>query len=132
MVGGEADVVERARPALQTYGRLIYYVGPLGHAQRLKLLNNLLFATNLMNAAELLRLAERQGFDTAVVAQVLQACSGASFALKLFQKPAPPAAVLAATRPYLEKDVATVMTTAAEAGLDLSAFAATAAYFRRA
>jgi 3-hydroxyisobutyrate dehydrogenase-like beta-hydroxyacid dehydrogenase len=84
----------------------------------------------MMNAAELLRLAELQGFDTAVAAQVLQACSGASFAMKLFQKPVPPTAVLAATRPYLEKDVATVMTSAAEAGLDISAFAATAAYFR--
>lgn len=131
MVGGEAEAIGRARPALETYARQIHHVGPLGHAQRLKLLNNLLFATNMMNAAELLQLAERQGFEPAVVAQVLQACSGASFALGLFQKPAPPAAVLAATRPYLEKDVATALASAAEGGMDVSTFEATAAYFRK-
>ncbi|CAN7248933.1 NAD(P)-dependent oxidoreductase [Phenylobacterium sp. LjRoot225] len=130
MVGGDGDAFGRARPALEAYAGQIHHVGPLGHGQRLKLLNNLLFATNMMNAAELRRLAESEGFEPSVVTEVLQACSGASFAMRLFQKPAPPAAVLAATRPYLEKDVATAMASAAEAGLDVSAFAATAAYFR--
>jgi 3-hydroxyisobutyrate dehydrogenase-like beta-hydroxyacid dehydrogenase len=129
IVGGEAETLARARPVLETYAAQIYHVGPLGHGQTLKLLNNLIFATNLMNAVELLRLAESQGFDTKTAAQVIQASSGASYTMNLFRA-APPAAMLAASRHYMEKDVATAMQTAAELGLDMSAFAATAAYFQ--
>jgi 3-hydroxyisobutyrate dehydrogenase-like beta-hydroxyacid dehydrogenase len=128
MVGGAAEALDRARSAFKAYTKQIYHVGPLGHGQVLKLLNNLLFATNLMNAVELLGLAERYGFDTQTVAHVLQGCSGASFAMRLFQaKPVP--TMLNASRPYLEKDVATAVAVAREAGVDISFFTATADYF---
>jgi 3-hydroxyisobutyrate dehydrogenase-like beta-hydroxyacid dehydrogenase len=130
MAGGSAQALETARPALAAYAGQIHHVGGLGLGQTLKLLNNLLFATNQMNAARMLQLAQAQGFDTAAVARVLQGCSGASFALGLFQRPAPLAAVLAGSRPYLEKDVATAAAAAADAGLDLAAFAATLEFFR--
>jgi hypothetical protein len=63
---------------------------------------------------------------------VFQDCSGASFAARLFQSPAPIDAVLDRTRPYMVKDVATALSCAAEAGIDTSAFAATAAYYKSA
>lgn len=129
MVGGAADALDRARPVFETYTQHIYHVGPLGHAQVLKLLNNLLFATNLMNAVELLGLAERYGFDTQTVARVFHSCSGGSYAMKLFQA-APVATMLNASRPYLEKDVATAMAAAKDTGLDVSVFAPTDAYFK--
>ena len=130
MVGGEAQVIERARPLLQTYAKRIHHIGALGSGQMVKLLNNLLFAANLQHAAEILRIAGQQGFDTAICARVLQDCSGASFAGSLFQNPAPVDAVLDRARPYLVKDVETALCSAAEAGIDISAFASTAAYFR--
>ena len=128
MVGGDADALARVRPAFETYASRIVPVGPLGHGQTVKLLNNLLFATNLMNAVELLRLATSMGYDTATVAEVLQVCSGASYAMNLF-KSAPPESMLEGARPYMEKDVATALAVAAEVGLDISPFASTAAYF---
>lgn len=129
MAGGEAGALAKAQAALEAYAGQIHHVGALGLGQTLKLLNNLLFATNQMNAALMLQLAQAQGFDTATAARVLQGCSGASFALGLFQRPAPVAAVLAGSRLYLEKDVAAAARAAADAGLDLGAFAETLAYF---
>jgi 3-hydroxyisobutyrate dehydrogenase-like beta-hydroxyacid dehydrogenase len=130
MTGGTAEVVESAAPVLQSYASSIHHVGEVGQAQRLKLLNNLLFATNVMNAAETLALAERHGFDASVVGKVLQECSAASFGLKLFDKPVPPSAVLAALRPYLAKDVGTAIESLNEGG-EGSLFARTATFFRQ-
>lgn len=129
MVGGEPEGLERVAPLLRHYAQNIHRVGPVGHGQTLKLLNNLLFATNLMNAAELMALAERQGFSPQVVAQVMGTCSGASYALNLFANPAPSGVMMQAVRPYLEKDVATAMTTASEAGMGVDIFTPTARYF---
>ena len=128
MVGGEAEALDRARPLLELYANRIHHVGPLGQGQTMNLLNNLLFAANIRSAVEILRLAQRQGLDTATCARILQDCSGASFASARFQN-APVEPLLAAVRPYLEKDVATALASARDAGLDTSAFAATAAFF---
>ncbi len=130
MVGGEADALENTRAVFETYASRIYRVGPLGHGQLVKLMNNLLFAANLMNAVELLGMAEGLGFETTTVAQIIQASSGASFAMRLFQNQ-PVAKMLEASRHYLEKDVAMALAAAEESGLDVSAFATTAAYFTK-
>jgi 3-hydroxyisobutyrate dehydrogenase-like beta-hydroxyacid dehydrogenase len=105
-------------------------VGPLGHSQRVKLLNNLLFAANLMNAAELVRMAGSWGLDTAKVAQVIQTCSGASYAMNLFTQPRTVEAAMEGARRYMIKDVGVIAQTAKAAGLDISAFAPTVAYYR--
>lgn len=130
MVGGEPDAIEAARPALSAYTSRIFHVGPLGHGQMVKLLNNLLFATNLMYSVELLRLGRQLGFDTTTVAEVVQVCSGASYTMNLF-KGAEPESMLVNARHYMEKDVATALHTAAELGIDVSAFSPTAAYFAK-
>jgi 3-hydroxyisobutyrate dehydrogenase len=130
MVGGEAETLERVRPALETYSQQIYLVGPLGHGQIVKLMNNLILGTNLMNAVELLKMADGFGFETTTVAQIIQASSGASYAMRLFQNQ-PVAKMLEASRHYMEKDVAVALDAAKEIGLDVSAFAPTAAYFTK-
>ncbi len=76
MIGGEPETVEHARPLLQTYADKIFYIGPLGYGQMLKLLNNLSFAANLKNVAELLQLAEGLNFKASDVANIIQNCSG--------------------------------------------------------
>lgn len=129
MVGGEMETLEKANVILRSYATNIHHVGALGRGQIIKLLNNLLFATNLMNAAELLRLAEQEGFDTSVVAQLFGQSSSASYAMELFKHPVPVATIMNNVRPYLEKDVATAFSTGTEAGLNFSAFTATSKYF---
>jgi 3-hydroxyisobutyrate dehydrogenase-like beta-hydroxyacid dehydrogenase len=129
MVGGDAAALEKARPAFSAYAGEIHHVGPLGAGQTIKLLNNLVFASNLMNTVELLHLAERQGLDTRTVAKTLQGCSGFSYAMRMFQA-GPVDDMMKRARPYLEKDVATAAQVAREGGLDISAFAATEKYFQ--
>lgn len=130
MVGGDQEALQRAKPAFEAYASNIYGLGAVGSGQIVKLLNNLLFATNLMNAAHVLKLAEGQQFDTAAIAEIFATCSGASYAMARFQAPLPPSALLDSVRPYLEKDVATAIATATASGLDVDAFAATARYFQ--
>jgi 3-hydroxyisobutyrate dehydrogenase-like beta-hydroxyacid dehydrogenase len=128
MIGGDADVIEQARPVLEAYSDRIFPVGAIGSGQAIKLLNNLLFGAHMMNAVELLRMAEKQGFDTRRVAEVISECSGSSLAMGLFRD-ATPDGLMAHTRPYMEKDVATALAVAKGEGLDVSIFAATGDYF---
>lgn len=129
MIGGDAGAVLHARPLLECYADKIFHVGPLGQGQSLKLLNNLLFATNLKNAAELVRVAEKLGFDRRDVANVIQVCSGGSYAMRSFQHGMSVEDTLARSRRYVEKDVATVASNAEKVGVDMTAFAETVAYF---
>lgn len=129
MVGGDADVVEEVTPLLRHYAAQLHHAGALGHGQKLKLLNNLLFATNLMNAAEALALCDQQGFNATLAAQVLGASSGASYALGVLAGSTALAERMQGIRPYLQKDVAACIRTADEAGLDIARFLPVADYF---
>lgn len=131
MVGGEAETIERARPLFAAYAKQIFHVGPLGSGQEVKLLNNLLFAANLKNAAEMLLVAETLGLAPSAVANMIQYCSGASSALRSFQSATPIADTLGRIQPYVGKDVATIARTAVDAGIDISVFADTVAYFSK-
>lgn len=130
MAGGSPEALERARPALASYADRIHHVGALGNAQLLKLINNLLFATNLMNAAEALKLMQAEGFEPAQVATIIQQCSGASYAMNMFIQPAPLETRLAMAWPYLEKDVATAIRVGTGSGLDMSLFQQAGDYYR--
>lgn len=131
MVGGEAEGLERARPLFELYANKIHHVGALGRGQMIKLLNNLIFASNVQHAAEVLATAEQQGFDTWQAARIFQDCSGASFAMAMFQAQAPSSRVLTGVKPYLQKDVTAAVSSAASSGIDLGAFASTADYYRK-
>jgi 3-hydroxyisobutyrate dehydrogenase-like beta-hydroxyacid dehydrogenase len=78
MVGGDRDAFERAEPLLQTMGALVLHVGPSGHGQMIKLINNTLAAINAAGLAEGLTLAQTAGIDTGKLLQVLAAGSGGS------------------------------------------------------
>jgi 3-hydroxyisobutyrate dehydrogenase len=130
MAGGEADALDRARPALSTYASHIHHVGPLGNGQKVKLLNNLLLAANLMQAVEAMRIAEKWGLEAWQVAKVLETCSGASFALNFCKPDRPIDAALEGAWPYLVKDVAVVAETARRSGLDMTPFAPTVGFYK--
>ena len=51
-VGGDDDAVAGVRPVLSAYGDPVLHVGPLGSGQKVKLVNNMLFAAQLGLLAE--------------------------------------------------------------------------------
>jgi len=87
MVGGLARDFARARPLLETMGRLIVHVGELGQGEMLKLINNSLGAANAAALCEALLLADATGIDLDAFVQVTSAGSGASAQLELKSRP---------------------------------------------
>jgi 3-hydroxyisobutyrate dehydrogenase len=83
MVGGEREDFLRARPLLETMGRLVVHVGDLGQGEALKLINNSLGAANAAAVAEALLLAAASGLDLDTFVEVVSAGSGASAQLEL-------------------------------------------------
>ena len=63
MVGGDAALLERARPAFEPYASLIVHLGGLGAGQRAKLARNLVTYAELAVADEVRRLVEAAGLD---------------------------------------------------------------------
>ena len=61
MVGGEASVVERCRPALSAMGANVIHVGPLAMGMTVKLVNNMLAGIGVAATAEAVNIAERAG-----------------------------------------------------------------------
>jgi 3-hydroxyisobutyrate dehydrogenase len=76
MVGGDSAVLEAVRPLLQSTGSQIVHVGPVGSGHAAKALNNLLSATGLVAAAEVLLVGRKFGIDAARLLAVLNASSG--------------------------------------------------------
>lgn len=71
MVGGEASVLERARPLLEAMGRMIRHAGPSGAGATLKLVNNMLSGTVNAALAEAVTVIEAAGLDSGVALEVL-------------------------------------------------------------
>jgi 3-hydroxyisobutyrate dehydrogenase len=83
MVGGAAEALEQARPALSRIAARILHVGGPGAGQVAKLVNNLLVATHLVTAAEALRLGARAGVSPEALLPVVNAASGRSAATEV-------------------------------------------------
>ena len=71
MVGGDADVIERAKPLLKAYCGKIIHAGGLGTGMALKASNNLVTYIELMSALEGYRLAEALGLDPEMLTSVM-------------------------------------------------------------
>ena len=76
MVGGDAAVLEAARPALEPFAGLIVHVGGPGMGQVVKLCNNLLYAAQMQATAEAFTLARRSGADLGKTLEVLLHSTG--------------------------------------------------------
>lgn len=83
MAGGPAEVVDRCRPVLETFGDPVLHLGPLGSGQEVKVLNNTVFAAQLALAAEVFELAAARRLDPEAVAAVLAGGSGRSYAAEV-------------------------------------------------
>ena len=87
MVGGQAEDFERAKPVLESMGQLVVHVGPSGHGEMIKLINNTLAAINAAGLAEALLLAQAANADVDKLRQVVGSGSGASAMLELKSGP---------------------------------------------
>ncbi|GID30722.1 NAD(P)-dependent oxidoreductase [Paractinoplanes brasiliensis] len=80
MVGGDADVLDRARPVLDLFSAHIFHCGPSGAGHTVKLLNNFLNAIALSATAEVMVAGKKAGLDLETLLAVLNASSGVNFA----------------------------------------------------
>jgi len=71
MAGGSPEDFAAARPLLETMGRKILHLGPMGHGAVMKLATNLVASTIFTAMAEGLVFATKAGLDPALVAEVL-------------------------------------------------------------
>ncbi|BBZ03458.1 6-phosphogluconate dehydrogenase [Mycolicibacterium chitae] len=118
-LGGAEDAVAKARPALESYGDPVVHVGPAGSGQKMKLINNALFAAQIGLVAEAAKLADRLGIDESAALNALPHGSGASKAMGNIARAGSTAGFIAAVGEFIGKDVAVVRQTAAELGADL-------------
>lgn len=73
MVGGSAQVLDRARPLLSLLGRSIFHIGDHGAGQVAKACNQIVQVVNIEGIAEAMRFAAAQQVDLAKVLAALQA-----------------------------------------------------------
>lgn len=71
MVGGDAAVVEEARPVLEAMGTTVVHVGPSGSGQTVKAANQLIVAGTIQLVAESLVFLEAHGVDLEAAVEVL-------------------------------------------------------------
>lgn len=120
-VGGDGAEVDRVRPLLACYGDPVLHVGPVGAGQKVKLVNNALFAGQIGLLAEAVRLGERLGVPESTLLSALGRGSASSRVLSLVASSGSVASFIEVTGDFVGKDVAVVRDIAAELGGGLGA-----------
>lgn len=82
MVGGDAEVLERARPVLRSIGPNIFHVGTVGAGNTVKAINNMMACVNSCAMMEGVALGVKAGLDPMTIYEVVKASSGASKAIE--------------------------------------------------
>ncbi|HWC84777.1 MAG TPA: NAD(P)-dependent oxidoreductase [Pseudonocardiaceae bacterium] len=119
LVGGPESAVARMRPILGCYGDPVLHLGPLGAGQRVKLINNAVFAANIGLLREAVRLAGELGVAEESLLAALPHGSAASRALTAVAGRGSVAAFTEAVSEFLVKDVAVTRAVAGGLGADL-------------
>jgi 3-hydroxyisobutyrate dehydrogenase-like beta-hydroxyacid dehydrogenase len=120
-VGGPDDAVARVRPMLSCFADPVLRVGALGYGQRVKLVNNTLFAAQIGLLSEAVALGARLGVDEVVLLKGLRHGSAACRALDIVAAGGSVGAFVEARGEFLGKDVETARRTVAELAGDLGA-----------
>jgi 3-hydroxyisobutyrate dehydrogenase-like beta-hydroxyacid dehydrogenase len=81
LAGGEEKWLETARPVLSAFGKHILHVGPSGHGQIAKTVNNMLLWACMCANFEALTLARELGADIPRLIEALGYSSGANWSL---------------------------------------------------
>jgi 3-hydroxyisobutyrate dehydrogenase-like beta-hydroxyacid dehydrogenase len=132
MVGGDAAVLEEARPILERLGRQIVHMGGHGAGQTAKACNQLALLVNAEGVAEALALGTRCGLDPRRLREALLGGIASSrvldvFGAKMAERQFTPGM---ATRLY-DKDLSIVLDLAREAGQALPAATVVRAHLDR-
>jgi 3-hydroxyisobutyrate dehydrogenase len=70
MVGGDAAVLDAARPAIEPFANLVVHVGGPGVGQVVKLCNQLIYAAQMLAVAEATAMAAKSGVDLRLLHEV--------------------------------------------------------------
>jgi 2-hydroxy-3-oxopropionate reductase len=111
--------VARVRPVLACYGDPILHVGPLGAGQKVKLVNNALFAAHLGLLSGAIELGARLGVPESTLLNALPHGSAASRVLDIVARGGSVASFIDTAGEFVGKDVGVVRSIAAELGSDL-------------
>ena len=83
IVGGDANVLERARPVLQGMGKNIFHMGAAGAGQVAKLCNNMALGVIMAVTGEALALGTAHGLDARALSQMMAVSTGRSWATEV-------------------------------------------------
>jgi 3-hydroxyisobutyrate dehydrogenase len=84
IVGGAAELLERARPYLSVMGKNIFHAGDNGAGQVAKICNNMLLCIHMAGSAEALALGVANGLDPKVLSDIMVKSSGRNWSLELY------------------------------------------------
>jgi 3-hydroxyisobutyrate dehydrogenase-like beta-hydroxyacid dehydrogenase len=126
LVGGDDTVLSGVRPALASYADPILHVGVIGDGQRVKLVNNALFAAQVGLVAEAERVAKGLGVDPVKALEAIQHCSADSRVLRTVLALGSSARMAELAGRFIRKDVAVVEQVARELGVELGRLGTTA------
>ena len=118
-VGGADDAVGRVRPLLSCYGDPVLHVGPLGAGQKVKLVNNALFAAHIGLLSGAVELGVRLGVGESALLTALPHGSAASRVLDIVAAGGSVASFIETAGEFVGKDIAALRGIAAELGSDL-------------
>jgi len=82
MVGGEQAAFERARPAMEAFGRTIILMGPSGSGQLTKMVNQICIAGIVQGLSEALNFAVRAGLDAERAVEVISGGAAKSWQME--------------------------------------------------
>ncbi len=120
-VGGADEALAKVRPALSCYGDPILHVGPLGAGQKVKLVNNALFAAHIGLLSAGVDLASRLGVTESALLAALPYGSAASRVLDIVVGGGSLTSFVETAGEFVAKDVAVIRQITAELGSDLGA-----------
>jgi 3-hydroxyisobutyrate dehydrogenase-like beta-hydroxyacid dehydrogenase len=118
-VGGSDNTVAGLLPVLGCYGDPVLHVGPTGTGQKVKLVNNALFAAQIGLLAEAVQLGKRLDVPEPTLLGALPHGSAASRVLSIVAARGSVTSFIETVGEFVDKDVAVVRTIAAELGSDL-------------
>ncbi|MGH3634402.1 NAD(P)-dependent oxidoreductase [Mycobacterium sp.] len=118
-VGGADDAVARVRPVLSCYGDPVLHVGPLGAGQKVKLVNNALFAAHIGLLSGSVDLGTRLDIPESTLLAALVHGSATSRVLEIVAASGSVTSFSQLAGQFVDKDVAVLRSIAAELGSDL-------------
>jgi 3-hydroxyisobutyrate dehydrogenase len=79
MVGGDDDAVAVVRPVLESLGRAVFHLGPLGLGNTMKLMNSLIAFSTTWVSLESLAIGAKAGIPVADAVEVLRTAGATNF-----------------------------------------------------